>query len=118
MRGVIPPPRPNRRERRAIFALETLRAFEAFGLIEYPNGRDAPFVIRQPQEILAKIKSDPRIYKTPAGNLVSMHGPDGLFDHWATPEEAAACGTDAAAIDADNPAGFQVPDKWPIGGRP
>jgi hypothetical protein len=60
-----------------------------------------------PEEALAIALADPNVYRTPAGNLISLVGSDGV-DHWMSPAEAEAWQVDAAAVDRQYPEGTQA----------
>lgn len=97
--------------------LQSLKTFEAMGFLIVESGPsldddhpDAERTFRFLSENAwqKRMKSNPNIYRTPAGNFITMTNRDGSFDHWMTPDEAVEWKVNSAAIDLDNPAGTRL----------
>lgn len=64
-------------------------------------------IVNTPARALELAKADPNIYKTPAGNMISLEGADGDI-HWMTPAEAEHWQINAEEVDRRNPGGTKA----------
>ena len=93
--------------RTAMKSLAAMHLIEPIeGSIDDPDGPRS-ILIHTEQQALDIAKADPNIYKTPAGNLLSLVGPDGV-NHWMSPAEAELWKINAEVIDRDNPGGTRA----------
>jgi hypothetical protein len=103
-----------KRERRE--AKNIVREFESLiekHVLEPDPEHPGEFIFNKPSRVIELCKADPNVYKTPAGNMLTLTGPDGV-DRWMTPAQAEEWKIRADVLDADNPAGmgFGGDDKW------
>jgi hypothetical protein len=93
--------------RTAMKSLAAMHLIEPMdGSLDDPDGPRS-IVVHTPQQALDLAKADPNIYKTPAGNLLSLVGADGV-NHWMSLAEAELWKINAEVIDRDNPGGTQA----------